>query len=267
MQFEINVFGAPTFKIGLFKKNCGPPCRADKDEKCTSSGFHSKLGRCLLLSPTTLSPTTADKRLIAVSGIDSQEEGISIPVIAADPLWLSVQFSALLTCGYCSHCHRWFPPWPFTFWSARCKIKLQAQLAGFGWECARFCSTPVLSASLWVPCLLQAAPRVQAVMCSSDSASEEQPDLSHFQLTLISAFLKISHWGLLARKFKLTDARLSFLICLSWTLVHRLKISGVEDLCDFNGHKPNHIKGGTASQDGLSHLWPLCLSSFLCNTF
>lgn len=72
----------------------------------TGSGFHPKLGRCLPLSSTTPSPTAAEKCLIAVSGIDSPEVAISVPVVAPDPLWLSVQFFAPPTCGYCSHHHR-----------------------------------------------------------------------------------------------------------------------------------------------------------------
>ena len=225
MRFEFNVFRASTFKKCLLKKNCSPPCRVDKDDKCwhsTGCGFHSKLGCCLLLSSTTSSPTAADKRLVASSGIDSPESVISVPVVAPDPLRISVQFFASLTCGYCSHCHCWFPQWPLTFMDTRCRIKLQAQLAcNFGWECARCCSPPALLASSWVQCfLLLAAPRVQAVMSSSEPVprgNSREPDLICFQLTLISSLLKISRWGLLASKFKLTGVRLAFLICLSWT--------------------------------------------------
>lgn len=121
MRFEFNVSRASTLKKCLFKKNCSPPCRVDKDEKCwcsTGSGFHWKLGH-LLLSPTTPSPTTADKHLIAGSGIGSPEVAISVPVIAPDPFWFSVQFFAPLAWGYCSRCHRWFPQWPLTFMNTR----------------------------------------------------------------------------------------------------------------------------------------------------
>lgn len=220
MQFK--VFRSSTFKKCLFKKDCSPLGRIDKDEKCwcsTGSDFHSKLGCCLLLSSVTPSPTTADKHLIASSNTDSPETAISVPVIAPDPLWLSVQFFAPLTCGYCSHRHRWFPQWPFTFINMRHRIKLQAWLVAFGGERAPFCSSPALSASSRVQCfLLLAALGLQAVTSSSEplpQGNNQEPDLSRFQVTLISTLLSISHWGLLASKFKLTGVRFVFLICLS----------------------------------------------------
>lgn len=51
--------------------------------------------------------------------------------------------------------------------------------------------------------------------------------------------------------------------------MHRLKASGMEDLCVLRGHNPNHVRGGTASQDGgLSSLgsalfFPFPLQHFL----
>lgn len=57
------------------------------------------------------------------------------------------------------------------------------------------------------------------MMSSSEplpQGNNQEPDLSRFQVTLISRLLKISRRGLLASKFKLTGVRFAFRICLSW---------------------------------------------------
>lgn len=75
-------------------------------------------------------------------------------------------------------------------------MKLQARLVAFGGERAPFCSSQALSASSWVQrFLLLAALRLQAVMSSSEplpQGNNQEPDLSRFQVTLISRLLKIS---------------------------------------------------------------------------
>lgn len=193
MRFELNVFGASTFKKRLIKKNCSPPCRADKDEKCTSSGFHSKLGCCLLLSPTTLSPTTADKRLIASSGMYNQEEGISIPVIAPDPLWLSAKFSVPLTCGCHSHCHRWFPPWPSGTCASCTPEDKIAGTAGRFWvrKCLFLLYPSALSISggaVIAPCSSKGAGcDVQLRVCLRGTA-RSQPFSTHFDFCIPKDF-------------------------------------------------------------------------------
>lgn len=138
-------------------------------------------------------------------------------VLIAPKLWfqslpqtlpqLSVQYFAPLTRGFCLHCHGWFPPWPLTFVSTRCRMKWLAQLALFVWGHDSYHSLSALPAAPWVQCfLLLAAWRVQAVMSSSEPLPQgysQEPDLSCFQLTLISKLLKISVWGLRASKFNL----------------------------------------------------------------